>query len=602
MALFNKKIHKNNGFSAIETLVGVAVLAMILTTVYQVYFSLMDAVRLGKMKVVASSLIAEQFEIVRNLPYSDVGISGGIPDGKLTGFKTVSRSGNDFGITTTIRNIDDPFDGTIGGTPNDTSPADYKLVEVEVDCISCKNFTPVSLTTIVAPKNLEMSSGNGALFVRVFDSNGVPVQGANVQIENNQETPAIVINDVTNNAGMLQIVDTPPGVEAYEITVTKDGYSTEKTYPSGAPENPNPNKPHATVLQEDVTQVSFAIDKTSTLNISSVTETCAPVSNVDFQIAGSKTIGTNPDILKYYQSLSTDSSGISVLSGLEWDTYSASSSDSVYDFSGSIPLLPINLSAGSSQDLKFVVSTKSNNNFLVTVKDASTQLPLENATVSLKRAGSATTTLVTSQGFLRQTDWSLGSGQVNFINEKMYFNSDGNIKINNPEGSILLESDAFGYVSSGELESSSFAMGPGSNFDKIIWTPQSQPTETGPNSVKFQIASNNDNATWEFLGPNGATSTYYTLSDTNINPIHNGDKYFRYKVFLETADNNFTPRIDEVSFTFSSACIPPGQVFFKNLPSDTYELTVSAPGYQTFLDSNVDISSPWSQYEVSLSP
>ena len=221
---------RNTGFTFVELIVGVAVFLVIVISVYTAYTSIFDTIKASRAKIEAVNLVNEQLEIIRNLPYSDVGITGSIPDGVLSHAQKLTRSGNSYYATTTVRNIDDPFDGTLGGTPNDLSPADYKLVEIDVTCASCKTFTPVVITTKVAPKNLETSTTNGALFVKVFDANGNPIPEASVHIVNNQESPAIVIDDVTNNSGVLQIVDAPPGVNAYEITVTKSGYSTDKTY------------------------------------------------------------------------------------------------------------------------------------------------------------------------------------------------------------------------------------------------------------------------------------------------------------------------------------------------------------------------------------
>ena len=230
MFLFTKKNHFNlqKGFTLIEIIVGLAVFLILSLSIYQAYISLLETIRASRLKVVATALANEQFEIIRNLPYTDVGIVGGLPSGKIQQNQTLTRDNTEFSAKTNIRNIDDPFDGTIGGNPNDLSPADYKFVELEVSCSSCKNFRPLSFTTNVAPKNLEGASVNGALFIQVFDANGQPVQGANVHVANNQASPPFAIDDTTNNNGLLQIVDTPPGVGAYEIIVSKQGYSQEK--------------------------------------------------------------------------------------------------------------------------------------------------------------------------------------------------------------------------------------------------------------------------------------------------------------------------------------------------------------------------------------
>ena len=85
-----------------------------------------------------------------------------------------------------------------------------------------------------------------------------------------------------------------------------------------------------------------------------------------------------------------------------------------------------------------------------------------------------------------------------------------------------------------------------------------------------------------------------------MNPIHNGDRYIRYKIFLSTTDDNFTPNISDFVISFSSSCIPPGQVLFSNLSLQNYLLEVSAPGFvsQTI---PVDIDFNWQKQDVLLS-
>ena len=588
------------GFTLIESLVGVAVFMIIAVSVYQAYAATINAVRVSRLKITATALANEQFEIIRNLPYTDVGVVGSIPNGQVPHLQNLVRDNTEFVVETTIRNIDDPFDGTIGGSPNDLSPADYKLAELEISCPACRNFTTLHFTTQVGPRNLETASTNGALFVQVFDASGQPVSGADVHIVNNQAVPAIVIDDTTNNDGLLQIVDAPPGVEAYEITVSKSGYSADQTYQTGAPGNPNPTKPHATVALQQLTQISFAIDRTSTLDVASVTDTCGSLPSIEFSLDSSKLIGTNPDVLKYSAPHITDGSGTKTISGLEWDTYNLNLSDGLYDLAGAVPLLPVALNPNTNQDFKLIVSPKDVRSVLVTVKDASTQLPLSDATVRLEGAG-VDATLTTGRGFIRQTDWSGGAGQDDFTDPTRYFDSDWNVEINDPAGEFHLRKIFDEYEPSTYLISSTFDTGSVSNFHQMLWQPQDQPPDTGPDSVKFQVATNNNKTTWNFLGPDGTANTYYTLANQNLNSLHNGDRYLRYQAFLQTASTTWTPTISDASFTFTSACVPPGQVLFTGLNTGDYTLTVAKAGYQPFTDT-IAVSSSWQQREVILSP
>jgi len=588
----------NAGVTLVELLIGAAIFLIISTGIYGAYTGVIEVISASRAKIVAMDLANERFELVRNLPYEDVGIDGSIPDGVLQHTGTFSRSGFQFNATTTIRNIDDPFDGTIGGSPNDLSPADSRLVEIEIGCPTCKNFPPVFVNTRVAPRGLETSSTNGALFVRVFDANGQPIEGASVHIENNQGGNSITIDDETNASGMLQIVDAPPGVNAYEILVSKSGYTSDQTYSPGDAANPNPSKPHATVVVQQVTIISFVIDQVSQMNISSLSPTCAPIGSVDFNIKGSKLIGTSPDVLKYDENYTTSGAGTKTLSSMEWDTYPITLTDATYDLVGTNPIFPITLPQGVEQDVTFIVAPKDPSTLLVVVKDSATGLPLENATVQLEGPAGYDETLTTERGFIIQSDWSGGGGQSTTTDMTRYLSSN-NIDVNSPVGEIKLNGSFGVYDPAGDLISSAFDIGSASNFHQLSWLPADQPVDAGSDSVRMQIATNNDLLTWDFLGPDGTTGTYYTNPTSDVNSIHNGDRYLSYKILLGTASTTYTPNVSDVSLTVSSQCVPPGQVAFTGLTNGTYTLTVTRSGYQTYTDS-VSVGSAWQQEEVSM--
>ena len=598
--LYNR--HKSErGFTLIETLVGVAVFLVIATAVYQAYTSLFSLISSTQYRILALNLANEQFEIIRNLSYSDVGEIGGLPNGKIPHSQTIVRGGVSFVVTNTIRNVDLPFDGTIGGTPNDLSPADNKLAEVEVECDTCKGYSPITLTTTVAPKSLETASTNGALFVKVFDANGVPVSDADVHIVNSKATTTITIDDVTDVNGVLQIVDAPPGVNAYAITVSKPGYSTARTYPPGGGGNPSPTQPDATIAVQQVTQVSLAIDKLSTLTVSSITPLCTAVGSIDFSLVGSKQIGAS--LPKYSQNLITNGSGTYSNATMEWDSYSILGIDSAYDIIGINPLNAFPVNPNSTQHVDLVVAPKNPRSYLVTVKDASTGLPVTGATVTLTRGGTVLTQ-VTDRGYINQTDWSGGSGQILYTDATKYFDDDGNIDTGSPSGELKLKKPFSTYSPNGNLESSTIDTGASSNFGNLVWSPTDQPVNTGPNSVKFQFATNSEltaTTTWTYLGPDGTAATYYTSANSTINALHNGARYARYKLFLSTTSSTTTPSVSDISFTNTSSCTPPGQVVFSGLSSGTYDLDVVKSGYTTYSLDEISISNPWTEKIVTLS-
>ncbi|HLD20443.1 MAG TPA: carboxypeptidase regulatory-like domain-containing protein [Patescibacteria group bacterium] len=570
-----KKNHP--GISIAETIIATAIFSIVGISLYEVASQLTRLTRVSRDEIAATALAQEEFEKIQNLPYASIGIQNGIPQGVLPKTQTIKRDGISFALTRTVRNIDDPFDGTIDGSPQDTSPADYKLVEIQLSCPTCRGNRDLSFSSYFTPKNIEGSSDNGALFIQVFDANGQPIQGSNIHIENTSLDPDIVIDETTNANGMLQLVDTPPGRKNYEITVTKNGYSTQRTM--GDDEIPNPIKPHATVNREQVTQISFIIDRLSTLNIHTTTSTCAPITHIPFTLTGSKLISTRPDTQKYSQNIQTGTNGVLTLPDMEWDTYTVVENAPEYVLSGSLPITPFTLSPNSTQDLTIVLAPPTPRNLLITILDNATSLPLAGSTVALTKQGFQET-LITGRGFITQTAWHGGAGQALFSDTTKYFADDGNMSLSTPNGESRLKQALGIYASSSWLESSSFDTGSASNFYELVWQPLDQPPQTGQNPVRFQLASNNDQQTWNFVGPDGTNQTYYTVSDRTISSAHNNTRYFRYKLFLSTANTNYTPNIADISFTFTSQCVPSGQVLFGNLAQDRYTATATKTGYQ----------------------
>lgn len=554
----------------------------------------------SRLRILETALINEQLEVVRNLPFDSVGIVSGVPSGVLPYSTTTVRNGVVFTLITTVRNIDDPFDGTITSTPADASPADYKLVEISVVCQNCPQKTPIILSTRVAPKELESATDDGSLFIHVFDANGLDVQGATVNVTNTASSSPIIITDTTDNAGMVRIIGAPTGTQSYHIMVSKAGYSSDYTV-SSTPEIPSPMKPPSNIVSQAITEISFQIDRTGTLNLNTMNESCAAAASIPISVRGEKIIGVNPNIYKFSRNITTDGGGEYNFANVEFDKYYIAASGTIYDIAGSIPMLPIDFTPGLTQNVSLIMRTISGASLLVYVKDAGTGLPLSDADVRVYNLPDYDQTITTGVGFLRQTDWSGGSGQQNYTDETKYFSDNGNLKTNSP-GDVKLKKVGGNYLNSGWLESSTVDFSGAVNYRNIIFSPLSQPPQTGENPITFQIASANTTSPsqWNFLGPDGSTSTYYTATSTLIGSSHSGDRYLRYKAFLNTANTSYTPTLSEVSFTYTNSCTPPGQSYFNNLSSATYTIDVSRTGYTT-KSTSAEVTST-SQILINLSP
>ncbi len=496
------------------------------------------------------------------------------------------------------------FNLLITGNPSigDTSPADYKLAEVQVTCTSCQFKTSLKGTTTIAPKRLETTAGNGALLVQVFNAVGQPVQDAQVNIVNTTTNPTLDFNDITNAQGQLTIIDVPPASQSYHITVTKPGYSTDQTYPIGDPNNPNPLKPDATVIADAVTQISFAIDTLSTLNVQTVNQVCSARSNVDFELTGAKLIGQAPDMLKYDHFLTTDSNGTLALPNMEWDTYNASITDPLYYLAGSLPSLPMQISPNTTESLSMIAEPKTANALLVSVVDAVTQQPVQGASVQVQGTNYSKT-LQTGEGNWQQTDWSGGAGQTDWSDATRY-SSGSNEGTTNPAGELKLQQNGGVYASSGYIISSIFDNLAPTNFYHLVVTPEGQPSQTGTDPVRIQIASSKTDTpttTWNFLGPDGTPGTYYTPSNHTLNPIHNGDRYIRYRIDLRTSNTAYTPNVSDIAISFADACTPSGQVYFNDVVTGSNTITVSKTGYTTSVTPKT-LKAGWQMLTVKLTP
>lgn len=578
----------NKGFTLIETLIAVAIFMVVGFAIYSSYSTVLDIVIRSRFRSTAISILENEIEMIRNIPYPDVGVQGGAPSGNLQSEKTVTIGSTVFVVKTTVRNIDDSFDGTLEGNPNDTVPADYKLVELEASC-DCPGFTPVTMTTTAAPKNLEKPTKNGSLFINVFDASGAPFSGVNVSIVDNSLNPPININDVTNSSGSLNFVDIATSSAGYRITATKSGYSFDRTYLMGGAGNPNPTKPDAIVNEQELTKISFAVDRVSSLDFRTRDQMCKVVPNIDFQQTGEKLIGTNPDVFKYSVSGQTDVNGQKTVNNLEWDTYGFTNLDSDYDLAGSLPILPLVIDPNTAVTLTWLMEQKNPSTILVTVSDED-ENAVNDASVQLVGPGFDQTKLSGRRDFF-QTDWS----------NNQYTSKTDKVETDNPSGQLTIQQVNGKYATaSQELISSTIDFGVSdTTFYALSWNPTAQPPQAGTDPLKFQIAANNDNATWNFVGPNGNSSSYYTVSGTQLHSSHNGKRYLRYKVFVKTDNDQFTPRLDDLTINFRSSCLPDGQTFFSGLASGDHTITVTKSGLESLTDT-VSIISGWQEYDAVL--
>jgi prepilin-type N-terminal cleavage/methylation domain-containing protein len=260
---------RKKGFTLIEVLIGIALMLVIFVGIYGLIQLGFKMVGQSKAKVTATSLANEKIELARNLSYANVGTLGGIPPGSIPETESLVLNRISYTVKTTVIYIDDPFDGLGEADP---LPFDYKRVKVKV---SWQGFLggEVSLQTDVAPQGIETTGEGGIISVLIFNANGEAVPQADVYIENTVVAPPIDAHYQTDNNGRLFLPGAPACGSCYKITVTKTGFSTDRTYAGGelirgVPlTSPLPEKLFVSVMLGKTSDVSFAIDKLSTKTV-----------------------------------------------------------------------------------------------------------------------------------------------------------------------------------------------------------------------------------------------------------------------------------------------------------------------------------------------
>ena len=362
----------------IEVLIAMAVMTILGLTLFRLAALSYELISFSRARITARHLAQEKIEFIRNLSYADIGTSGGIPSGTLIQSENIERNRLSYTVKVAVTYKDDPFDGLL---PDDLLPTDYKQVRVDVSWqgIASSSVNPVTMITDIAPKGIETAAGGGTLSVFVFDANAQPVVQADVTLVAPSVDPPVNLTLKTAASGRVILPGAPPCNNCYQITVDKEGFSSDQTYSTA--EIANPNKPHASVIEGQLTEVSFAIDRVSTINFTSRSSRAngfAPLPNLTFRLKGEKNLGTDASdelVYKYDETHTTDAGGTLSLTTLEWDNYNIiMPTGSAYDISGTNPLTPLSLLANTTVDLSFALEDYSSDSLLAVFSDPASAL------------------------------------------------------------------------------------------------------------------------------------------------------------------------------------------------------------------------------------
>ncbi len=246
----------------IDVVVGVALVSIVFLSLFGILRASLILSTLAKAEAGATALAQTQMEYLRSLTYEDVGTVGGIPSGVVPQDATTTEDGIPYATHTFIEYVDDPADG-LGANDTNGITTDYKRARVEVSYAVGGRTHSVVLVTNFAPPGIETSGGGGTLVINVVNAAGNPVADATVNILDASTTPTVNITTYTDTNG---IVDLPGAAtsSSYQVAVSRPGYSGAQTYARDAT-NQNPNPGYLTVVQDQTTTQTFAIDVLSHL-------------------------------------------------------------------------------------------------------------------------------------------------------------------------------------------------------------------------------------------------------------------------------------------------------------------------------------------------
>ncbi len=387
------------GFTLIEALFFLFIFSLITLTFYNLYAKGIQHIADAKNRLTALALANEKMEVVRNLAFEHIAHTTGDPVGNLRQNEDVVRNGVNFNVFTQIKNHDDPYDGTLRGSPNDVNYIDYKFVKITVFWNDKKSN--VSLSSRFVPAGIEQATaGKGVLVINVSSDKGggaiVPQSAIRIQ---NSDTGFDETHS-TDNYGRLMLIGISQSIKKYQITVSKNGYETVSTSPPYPITAHNPIHEHASVIADAVNSINIYQNRNSELTIRIKNYLGSGVGNIAFRLRGGKQIGTvynfpHDPIYAVNNNYATNSGGEKNFNPISPGQYDFTLTDSSYKIIGSSQALPFSLSPGISVNLDVKVSPKNVTALLANITKSEDGGPLSGAAVRLVKSPDYDVSIVT---------------------------------------------------------------------------------------------------------------------------------------------------------------------------------------------------------------
>jgi hypothetical protein len=227
----------------------------------------------SRAKLSALSIANDRFEYFRSLPYDSVGVVSGFPAGTIPQNSTTTLNGIAFAENVQVRYVDDPADG-FGAADGNGIEDDYKLVRLSYTWEVGGIPGSIVMTGYIVPRAIETNSGGGTVRINVLGADSQLLPGARVRLFNPSNGYDVTYTTDTNGAALFSVL----ADSNYQVTVSGpiagQEYSVDGTHEATVV-MPNPIVAPFTVLESDISTLTFQIGQLSDISLTvldSVTE------------------------------------------------------------------------------------------------------------------------------------------------------------------------------------------------------------------------------------------------------------------------------------------------------------------------------------------
>ncbi len=549
------------GFSLIDVIVGTALMLVLFLALFGVLRASLVLSTLAKAEAAGIELATTQMEYLHGLNYDAVGTVGGIPAGLVPQTATSTVDGVTYVTTTYVEYSDDPADGT-GSSDTNSVTTDYKTGKVTVSYTMYGLTKSVSLVSNFVPPGIESTTGGGTLSIHVVDKNNVGVIGAAVQIINASTTPTINFTSLSDSSGYVVIGGAATSSQ-FQIYVSQAGYSSAQTYARDG-QNANPTPGYLTVIKNQTTSATFAIDLLGTLIFSTFSPATTTTFSDTFTSSANLASQTNTQVAGGALTLASQA-----LSGSALST----------------PITPSSLDGWGI--LQATLSTPSGTTALVHV-DTTSGTPLPDAILPGNAAGFSsfpvsltTVSTTTYPGLVLEADltsnatstassvldWSLSSTEGPLPLPNIAFTLTGAKTI----GTTALGASIYKTIINDNTGAS------GSKTESLEWDAYTPTLGVSSEEIcpatPFALLPGATLQESAILGTPTSTTLPILVVDSSSNPIASATVVLTKSGYAATV--------------VTSAC---GLSYFNGLTNGTYSATVSAAGHATQVFPNIAVS------------